>query len=147
MGKIPANAWIMVGDGEKALFLKNEGDETYPNLVVVREMAHENPPTHEQGTDTPGRSSDGPSGHKSAFSETDWHRLEKERFAKEIADRLYKAAHRGSYHDLIVVAPPMVLGELRKEFHKEVEQRIRFDLDKELTNHTVGDIETALAKA
>lgn len=147
MGKIPANAWIMVGDGEKALFLKNEGDDVFPNLVVVREMAHENPPTHEQGTDTPGRTSDGPSGHKSAFAETDWHRLEKERFAKEIADRLYKAAHRGSFHDLIVVAPPMVLGELRKEFHKEVEERIVFDLAKELTNHPVGEIEKALGKA
>ncbi|WMS45112.1 host attachment family protein [Acuticoccus sp. MNP-M23] len=147
MGKIPANAWVMVGDGEKALFLKNEGDEKFPSLVVVREMTQDNPPTHEQGTDAPGRGSDGPSGHKSAFEETDWHRLEKERFAKEIAERLYTAAHRGAYHDLIVVAPPVVLGELRKEFHKEVEQRIVFDLDKELTNHPVGDIEKALAKA
>jgi len=147
MGKIPANAWIMVGDGEKALFLKNDGDDKFPNLTVVRELAHENLPTREQGTDTPGRRSDGPSGHKSAVEETDWHRLEKERFAKEIADRLYKAAHRGSYHDLIVVAPPMVLGELRKEFHKEVEQRIVFDLAKELTNHPVDEIEKALSKA
>ena len=30
--------WVLVADGEKALFLKNRGDTKYPNLEVVREM-------------------------------------------------------------------------------------------------------------
>ena len=80
--------WVVVADGEKALFLRNEGDATYPNLEVVREVREENPPTREQGTDRPGRFNDGPSAHKSAVADTDWHRVEKERFADEIADRL-----------------------------------------------------------
>lgn len=147
MATIPAHAWVMVGDGEKALFLQNGEDEVYPNLSVIREMEQDNPPTREQGTDTPGRLQDGPGAHSSAVAETDWHRLEKSRFAKEIADRLYKAAHRGQYDKLIIAAPPMVLGELRKAFHKEVEQRIVFDLAKELTNHPVDEIEKALTNA
>jgi protein required for attachment to host cells len=28
--RIEHNAWVMVGDGEKALFFRNEGDETIP---------------------------------------------------------------------------------------------------------------------
>ncbi len=136
----------MVGDGEKALFLKNGNDDGFPNLTVVREMEHENPPTREQGTDSPGRRSDNGPGHKSAVEEIDWHRLEKGRFAKEIADRLYKAAHRGQYQKLIIAAPPVVLGELRKALHKEVEERIVFDIAKELTNQPIGEIEKALTK-
>lgn len=147
MAKIPADAWVMVGDGEKALFLRNDGDEAFPNLTVVRAVEHENPPTREQGTDTPGRMHDVRGPHSSAVNETDWHRLEKERFAKEIADRLYKAAHRGLYRKLIIAAPPKVLGDLRKALHKEVEQRIVLDLDKELTNHSVDEIEKVLAAA
>ncbi|WP_420392814.1 host attachment protein [Acuticoccus sp.] len=144
MATIPARAWVMVGDGEKALFLQNGDDEAFPNLRVVREMGQDNPPTREQGTDSPGKLQDGVGAHSSAVAETDWHRLEKERFAKEIAERLYKAAHRGEYDNLIIAAPPMVLGELRKALHKEVEQRIVFDVAKELTNHPVDEIERIL---
>ena len=147
MAKIPANAWVMIGDGEKALFLRNEGDEAYPNLTVIRSVEQDNPPTREQGAHPPGRMQDGPGPHSSAVADTDWHRLEKDRFAKDIADRLYKAAHRGAYDKLIVAAPPQVLGELRKALHKEVESRLVFDLAKELTNHPVGEIEKALSAA
>src|SRR5690348_201438 len=65
--------WVLVADGEKALFLRNEGDAEYPNLQVVRELHEENPATRDQGTDRPGRLSDGPSAHRSAVADTDWH--------------------------------------------------------------------------
>lgn len=134
----------MVGDGEKALFLRNEGDEVFPDLAVVRSVHHDNPPTHEQGTERPGRLGDTLPEQKSAVQETDWHRLEKHRFAREIAERLYKAAHRGEYENLIIVAPPVVLGELRKALHKEVEERVLFDVAKELTKHPVDEIEKSI---
>ena len=139
--KLHHDAWVVVADGEKALFLRNEGDEVYPNLEVFREFKEENPRTHDQGTDRPGRFNDGPSPHKSAVEETDWHRIEKERFAKEIAGRLYKAAHRGDFQRLVIVAPPLVMGEMRKELHKEVQDRLIAEIPKTLTNHAVIDIE------
>lgn len=156
MAKIPSGAWVVVGDGEKALFLRNDGDEVFPNLTVISQVRHENPPTREQGTDRPGRYEDAPRPqgggnpavqHVSGYEETDWHRLEKNRFAKELAELLYKAAHRGAYDKLIIAAPPVVIGELRKALHKEVEQRLVLDLAKELTNRTVDDIEKTIAAA
>ena len=139
--------WVLVADGEKALFLKNQGDTKYPNLEVVREMEQENPPTREQGSDRPGRYSDGPSAHRSAVDDTDWHRVAKERFADEIAARLYKLAHAGDFREIVLVAPPVVLGELRKKLHKEVDQRVSAELPKTLTNHSVSDIESILMAA
>ena len=116
--RIDHESWILVGDGEKALFFRNEGDADYPNFEVLRVLEHENPSTSDQGTDSPGRRNDGPGSHRSAMEETDWHTLEKHRFAKEVADALYKAAHAGRFSKLVVVAPPMTLGDLRKAFHK-----------------------------
>jgi protein required for attachment to host cells len=136
--------WVLVADGEKALFLHNKGDAEYPNLEVVRELRDENPPTREQGTDQPGRYSDGANVHKSGFAETDWHRIEKERFAEEIAERLYKMAHSGRFEKIVLVAPPLVLGALRKALHKEVDARVTGELSKTLTNHTIFDIEKTL---
>ena len=33
---IPHDAFVFVGDGRKALFLRNEGDEKFLNLTAVR---------------------------------------------------------------------------------------------------------------
>ena len=139
--------WLMVADGEKALFLKNEGDTAYPNLQVMREIEQDNPPTREQGTDRPGRLSDGPSAHRSAVADTDWHKVGKVRFADQIAERLYEMAHRGDFKEIVLIAPPLVLGELRKKLHQEVSNRIVGEIPKTLTNHAVFDIEKLLLAA
>lgn len=145
--KLDHHVWVLVADGEKGIILRNEGDRKYPNLEIVRELAQENPRTREQGTDRPGRMPDGPSVHRSAMEETDWHRIAKERFAEEMAERLYKMAHRGDFEKLILVAPPLVLGELRKQLHKEVEERIAGEVPKTLTNHPLHEIEKILMAA
>ncbi|MGO4843498.1 host attachment protein, partial [Rhizobiaceae sp. 2RAB30] len=62
--KLKRGTWVLVADGEKALFLKNSGDAVNPNLDVARKMNEENPPTREQGSDRPGRYSDGPTVHR-----------------------------------------------------------------------------------
>ena len=144
---LKSGLWLMVADGEKALFLKNEGDTTYPNFEVVREIGQSNPPTREQGSDRPGRFNDGPSAHRSAVADTDWHKVGKARFADEIADRLYTMVHRGDFKEILLIAPPLVLGELRKKLHQEVTDRIVGEIPKTLTNHAVFDIEKLLLAA
>lgn len=139
--------WVVVADGEKALFLENIGDATYPNLRVVKEMENDNPPAREQGSDRPGRFNDGPSVHRSAVDDTDWHRIGKERFADDIAARLYRMAHRGDFKEVILVAPPLVLGEMRKKLHKEVEARVVAEFPKTLTNHPITEVEALLQAA
>ncbi|GLS36046.1 host attachment protein [Mesorhizobium tianshanense] len=145
--KLKRGLWIVVADGEKALFLENRGDTQYPDLQVVQEMEQVNPATREQGSDRPGRYSDGPSIHRSAVEDTDWHRLGKERFADEIAERLYKLAHRGAFKEMVLIAPPQVLGEIRRKLHKEVAEKITLEIPKTLTNHTIVDIENLLQAA
>ncbi|MBZ9964296.1 host attachment protein [Mesorhizobium sp. BR1-1-2] len=145
--KLKHGIWIMVADGEKALFLRNAGDTKFPNLEVVQEVRQDNPPTREQGSDSPGRYNDGPSVHRSAVEETDWHRIDKERFADELAERLYKLAHRGSFDEIILIAPPLVLGAMRKALHKEVSDKVSAEIPKTLTNHAVFEIEALLRAA
>ncbi|TIS98893.1 host attachment family protein [Mesorhizobium sp.] len=145
--KLKRGLWIVVADGEKALFLENRGDTQYPDLQVVQEMEQANPATREQGSDRPGRYSDGPSVHRSAVEDTDWHRLGKERFADEIAERLYKLAHRGAFKEMVLIAPPQVLGDMRRKLHKEVAEKITVEIPKTLTNHTIIDIENLLQAA
>jgi protein required for attachment to host cells len=140
-------ALVLVGDGEKAIFLRNVGNPQSLKLAVERVLDQENPPTREQGTDRPGRANGGDGVSRSAIVETDWHQLAEDRFAGEIANALYRLAHEERFRELIVIAPPKVLGKLRSSMHKEVTDRIIAELPKELTMHTVPDIEKALRAA
>jgi len=138
--RIPHAALLLVGDGRKVLFLRNKGTPVHVELVVERVLEQQNPPTHDQGTSPPGRYS-GPDGvSRSAFEETDWHQLAEDRFAHEISAALYRLAHAGAFRDLIVVAPPKVLGNLRASFHKEVAERVVEEIAKDLTAHPVAEI-------
>jgi protein required for attachment to host cells len=143
---IEHGAWVMVGDGEKALFFRNEGDGYYPNLEVVNVFQQDNPRTGEQGTDRPGRAHSSMGMHRSAMQETNWHKLEKHRFAKEIAEALYSAAHRGRYSKLVIAAPPMTMGDIRKALHKEVSDKVVAEISKDLTNLPKDEIERALTR-
>lgn len=141
---VPTEALVVVGDGEKALFLRNKGGPQEIQLEVEDILGHENPATHEQGTDKPGRAFASVGTARSAMEETDWHQLGEERFAADIADMLYRLAHANKFEALVVVAPPKVLGNLRKAFHAEVVDRITGELPKDLTSHPVPEIEKLL---
>jgi protein required for attachment to host cells len=167
---VPHDAFVVVADGRKMLFLRNEGDAARPNLQVERKEIHENPKNREQRRDAAGGASSTQSGpgapsvarngamqgfgggaqfaqSRGTMEETDFHQLEEDRFAAEVAEMLRKRAVAKDFEALIIAAPPRTLGELRKHYHKEVSQRLVSEIDKDLTGHTITQIEDALINA
>jgi protein required for attachment to host cells len=142
---IPRNALVLVGDGRKALFLRNRGTPRDVELIVERELQQHNPATREQGTDRPGRKHGADGVSRSAISETDWHDQAEERFAGEVADMLYEMEHAHKFNELVVVAPPKVLGNLRAAFHPEVSQCIVAEVAKDLTSHPIPELAKVLS--
>ncbi|WP_099823720.1 host attachment family protein [Oceaniglobus indicus] len=146
MTTLPHKAWVLIADGEKALVLENITDGEDPNLQVRRKEEQDNPSDYEQSANRPGRMQEGrpgnqASGPRSAFQDTDWHELAKDRFADDLAEMLYEDAHKGKFDALVIAASPGVLGELRDKMHKEVRDRLIFEIPKTLTNHSIDDIE------
>jgi protein required for attachment to host cells len=135
--------WVFVGDGRKALLLRNEGDPDLLDLRRVEVREDDNPPSREQGSDGPGRSAVN-IGPRSAIDTTDWHALEEERFAATIAERLNRAAEENRFEHIVIAAPPKVLGELRREYSKKLQGKIVAEIDKDLTHHTFPDIAKVL---
>ncbi len=154
------NAVVLVADGRKLLFLRNNGDATHPDLQVEAAQEHPNSADRDQASDAAGRASGGSGGAgfgsgpagaapgtRSSVADTDFHQLEEDRFAAEAADMLKRRALAHDFEQLIVVAPPRTLGALRKHYHGEVSKRIAGELAKDLTGHPVTDIEKALIAA
>jgi protein required for attachment to host cells len=144
MVRIPHNAFVFVGDGSKALILRNEGDAEFLNLKTEGVFTDKNPPTHEEGTDRPGRAFSSVGGARSSMGQTDWHKLEEHRFAEGVAATLERMVRERGVEVLVVVAPPRTLADLRKAFHADVKKRIVAEIDKDLTKHPVDQIEKHL---
>ncbi len=142
--QLPHNSFVLVADGKKMLFFRNEGDGDYPQLEVEGKRQTADAPDRDRKSDAPGRSFDSTSSGRSAYEEADFHTLEEERFAAETAELLRKRAFRNEFDSLIVVAPPRTLGALRKHYHVEVEKRLAGEVAKDLTRHPVAEIEKIL---
>ena len=144
MTELAHGVWVLVADGEKAMFLENVTDGQDPFLRVVRLESQENPPHGDQVSDRPGRMPDTGNGQRSAMEDPDWHLLAKDRFASDLSDILYRLAGRKAYEKLVLVAPPKTLGALRDGLHKDVRAKVVAEVDKDMTNHRVNKIETLL---
>jgi protein required for attachment to host cells len=145
---LPNNALVLVVDGRKMLFFRNQGDA---NQIDLRTEAHderEDAYDRDMKTDSPGNAPTGMAGggdtHRPAYSETDFHQQEEDNWVKDAAEQLRMRALGKDFDALAIVAPPKALGVLRKELHKEVERRIVCTINKEMSGRPIPDIEALI---
>jgi len=141
---IPNRALVVVTDGRKLLFLRNHGDD---NQIDLRTEAHDERTDRKDRdikTDAAGSSKQSFGFGRPALDETDFHQLEKTRWAKEAAERINKRALNNDFEALAIVAPPRTLAELRKHLHKEAERRVVATFNKSMTDRPIPDIEDLL---
>lgn len=136
---VPHDTYVLVADGAKMLFFRNEGDADDLDLKVVLADQQRDAADHDLKTDAPGRM---PGGYLA--DEADFHQQAEDRFAVDAATMLNRAALDGTFQKLIVIASPKTLGELRHHYHKETSARLLAEVPKDLANHPVDKIEIAL---
>jgi protein required for attachment to host cells len=144
--KIPHDSVVLVADGAKMLFFRNEGDDQFLRLVVEDAEQQRDDYDRDIKSDAAGRMPR-TTGGNAAVGEADFHRQAEDRFARAAAETLNRRALAGSFDALVVVAPPATLGELRKHYHKETAKRLTGELAKDLANQPVDRIEAALSGA
>lgn len=143
--RIPNRAGILVTDGRKMLLLRNEGDADYPDFRAVAKEEDSNPPDRDQKADAPGRTTSAGEDHRrSAYEEGDRHRRGEARFAIETMELVNRRLGDGSFDQLVVVADPRTLGELRGHYGRGLEERLIGEVAKDLVKHPVAEIERIL---
>jgi protein required for attachment to host cells len=144
--KMQAGDWIIVSDGRKALLLENEGDEKFPNLKTREVREHADAPNRDLNSDKPGRVQQSAASFHSSVEQTDRHAQEEEQFIIGLMDRLSELISSGTAKHLIIVAPPRVLGLIRKNCSAPVKSAIHAEFVHDLTHLPVHEIEQHLVK-
>ena len=138
---------IVVADSSRARIFTTDSP-TSP-LQEIQTMAHPEGRMHEQNmvSDLPGKDSGIRSGSGHAYQEIiEPKQQEITEFAKRIADYLEEARNSGKIISQLIVAAPALLGTLRKHMSDKLNDMVAFELDKNLTRHSVEDIRSHLPK-
>lgn len=133
--KIPKGAIVAVSDGEILNLFRNAGDESAPKLTA---LPHADVSTDNKGSG--GR-------HQSSSANPSDSQQDEDSFAAGTAAMLNKRVLDGDVEKLIIVAAPRTLGELRKHYHKALSAVLLGEIPKDLTGHSVADVETTIAAA
>ena len=99
--QVPHRSFVVVADGKKMLFFRNEGDSEYPKLEIERKRETSDAPDRDRKTDLAGRapSASGGAGY-SSYEEVDFHQLEEDRFAADTAEMLRKRALSNDFESM-----------------------------------------------
>jgi protein required for attachment to host cells len=139
--------WIVVADASRARILQVAGRENA--LTEVEDLVNPQGRLHnrEINGDAAGRfrGPDRPGGHSSDDeNRTVDHYTEL--FAKRVGEFLESARNERRFDRLFLVAPPKVLGDLRKGLGKETEKLVADDLAKDLAWFNVRQLEDYVAR-
>ena len=129
--------WILVADGQTARL----------EPALPYEMRMPNPPTREQGAERPGRAyeSSGKARH-AVEPHVDWHREAKRSFAGELADLLGQKARDNAFDELVLIAPPQMMGDLRDALDGATKARVKTEVTKDLTQLTAIELHDYLTE-
>ena len=130
--QIPNKTVIAVADGEKLSLFRNNGDERELKLVALDDV------------DIDAAASGSASVGRSSSANPDGGAAEEAGFAVGIADMLNRRVLNHKVTSLVVIAAPRTLGELRKQYHKNLEAILIGEIPKDLTGHSIHDIEKTL---
>ncbi len=134
--KLPSNAHVAIVDGNKFLVMRNGGKLFEPQLENAQEPNLEatnfsaGVKHQDEGSQLTGRTDLNELAHGAAAAE--WLN------AKAIA---------GEIDDLLVIADPKTLGEMRRHYHVELKKRLVGEIDKTVTGEPTERIEQIIASA
>jgi len=130
--------WVLVSDGRQARVIEVAGKGRVEFLGGYgAELAR----NHDIAADRPGRTFDrsGPGRH-AMEPRHDAHRLSKRNFLKQMAERLDRSCRNGDFTDLVVIAPPAALGDLRSAFSKRIQSALVQEHARELSGLSEPDL-------
>ena len=133
--QLPQNTVVAVADGEKLSLFQNDGDVSTLKLRAL------------PVADVDSSKIASGARHSSSAANPDDSQQNEDGFSIGVAELLNKQVLDGKITSLVIIAAPRTLGEMRKSYHKSLSAVLIGELDKDLTGHSMQDIEKALASA
>ncbi len=135
----PKKKWVLVADGAKARIFMARPHELTEALDHDFVAPHIKP--SERGSSKPGRSFESANPTRHAYEpRTDWRQHQKELFAQELCKVLEEHDEKKEIDELILIAPPKTLGDLRDHLSKHLFDKVTAEIPKDVTKFTETEL-------
>jgi len=117
-------------------------------MKELKDMVHPQSRVHEQKltSDRPGRTFDRyGQGHHSMEQQVGAREQEVQVFAAQLAEFLQAQCGKNAFDDIVIIAAPDFLGQLRKKLDPGTRKRVTREIDKNIVQHDEADIRKHLA--
>ena len=142
----PSITWILIADGARARIFANRGPGKGISPVEGGVFKSDHAPNRELASDRPGRTFESADVTRHAIEPAqDPHRELKRAFAAQLAAYIEERLAENAFSRLVLVAPPVTLGDLRAALSQPVRERVSAELDNDLTNTPVEELPKHLA--
>ena len=129
---LPTDTIVAVADGEKLNLFRNTGTEILSLAAAPEETVE---------------AASGSGGRNNSSANPDQSRAEENDFASGIVGMLNSQVLTNKFNDIVIIAAPKTLGEMRKHYHKKLEEALVGEIAKDLTGHSIADIEKTINAA
>ncbi len=137
----PTTTWILIADGARARIFANHGPGKGIEAVEGGEFDADHRPDHEIVSDKAGRTFESVGATRHAIQpHHDPHRELKRAFSERLAAMLDEQLAEKAYDRVILVAPPVTLGDLRAALSAHVKAAVYAELDKDLTKTPTAEL-------
>lgn len=144
----PTRTWVLIADGAHGRVLEQVGRGHALSEVPGMKRVAELPRSHDLGDDRPGRTEQSVGTARSAMEpRSDPHRELKRQMARELAELMATKLAERAYDRLIVVAPPVTLGDLREALPEPVRKVVAHEVASDLTRTPDHEIARHLGDA
>lgn len=140
--------WILVADGARGRLLLHAGPgkELQP-ATGVDQFLGDRRPNREIASDRPGRAFESANPARHGYApRVDWHEFAKREFAARMGKILDRGRERRKFDELILVAPPKTLGDLRATLDPKTAACVRHEIPKDLVQLTMDELKERLAE-
>jgi protein required for attachment to host cells len=142
-----AKLWYVIADGGRARFVERDESGAF-RTVVSFDSSERHERSHDLGRERPARVKESANAARHAIEpRRDLHDAAKEDFVKLVAEELDAEHGRGQFDELVLVAPPRVLTELKQYLSKSMAKLVVDGLQKDLTKVADHDLAQHLAPA
>jgi protein required for attachment to host cells len=144
----PPRIWVLIADGGRAKVLESVRPGIPLREVQGLAFTNDLPRSRDILADRPGRSFESVGGARHAQEyPADPHRELKRGFAGKLSRVLESRFHGNQFDELVVIAPPSFMGDLRDAWSSAVRSRISCELTRDLTKIPNDELQRYLDEA
>lgn len=142
--RIHQKTLVLLADGQRATFLRNQAQGETVSLEILHSMAFFNEANRDMQADRPGHTNVGMSERGTSYEQNDIHQANEVSFLQGVIEAMEPVMAQHDLNQILLIAEPRALGVIRQHMPSALMNKVTLQLDKDYTKNPLPELESIL---